>query len=76
MPFPDLARSTRFKFRICKTLGHSVPKLQKVQELTMSQEFFPGIPKIAFGGPKSRNPLEFKHYNADELVGGKTMRDH
>jgi xylose isomerase len=53
-----------------------VPKLQEVQESTMSQEFFPGISKIAFGGPKSRNPLEFKHYNADELVGGKTMRDH
>ncbi len=32
--------------------------------------------KVAFGGPKSRNPLEFKHYNADEPVGGKTMRDH
>lgn len=42
----------------------------------MAQEFFPGISKIAYGGPKSRNPLEFKHYNADELVGGKSMRDH
>jgi len=39
-------------------------------------EFFPDVPKIAFGGPKSRNPLEFKHYDADEVVGGKTMRDH
>ena len=39
-------------------------------------EFFPGVPKIQFGGPKSRNPLEFKHYNADEVIGGKTMRDH
>ena len=39
-------------------------------------EFFPGVPKIAYGGPKSRNPLEFKHYNADEVVGGKTMKDH
>ncbi|MFO0956167.1 MAG: xylose isomerase [Isosphaeraceae bacterium] len=40
-------------------------------------EFFPEVPaRIPFGGPKSRNPLEFKHYNADEVVGGKTMRDH
>ncbi len=39
-------------------------------------EFFPGVPKIQFGGPKSRNPLEFKHYNPDEVVGDKTMRDH
>src|SRR6201987_5032989 len=39
-------------------------------------EFFPEIPKIAYGGPTSRNPLEFKHYNADEVVGGKTLREH
>src|SRR4051812_30952702 len=39
-------------------------------------EFFPDVPKISYGGPKSRNPLEFKHYNADEGVGGKTIKDH
>jgi xylose isomerase len=39
-------------------------------------EAFPDIPKIQFEGPKSKNPLAFKHYNADELVGGKTMKDH
>lgn len=39
-------------------------------------EFFPGIPKIQYGGPKSRNPLEFKHYNPDEKVGDKTMKEH
>jgi len=39
-------------------------------------ECFPGIPKIKFGGPVSKNPLEFKHYNPDEIVGGKSMRDH
>src|SRR5262249_15210592 len=39
-------------------------------------EFFPGIAKIQYGGPRSRNPLEFKHYNPDERVGGKTMKDH
>ena len=39
-------------------------------------EAFPDIQKIQFEGPKSRNPLAFKHYNADELVGGKKMRDH
>jgi xylose isomerase len=37
---------------------------------------FPDIKPIPFGGPKSKNPLEFKHYNPDEAVGGKTMRDH
>jgi len=39
-------------------------------------EFFPEIPKIAYGGPRSRNPLEFKHYNPDEVIGDKTLREH
>lgn len=42
----------------------------------MSDEFFPGIPKIEYEGPASRNPLAFKHYNAEEKVGGKSMKDH
>jgi xylose isomerase len=38
---------------------------------------FPEVQKpIAYGGPTSRDPLEFKHYNAAEKVGGKSMRDH
>ena len=37
---------------------------------------FQNIGKIAYEGDKSKNPLAFKHYNADELVEGKTMRDH
>ena len=39
-------------------------------------EFFPDVPKIPFGGPDSKNPLEFKHYNPEELVGGKPMSEH
>jgi len=39
-------------------------------------EFFPEIPRIEYGGPTSRNPLEFKHYNPDEVVGGKTLKEH
>ncbi len=39
-------------------------------------EAFPDIPKIQFEGPKSKNALSFKHYNADEVVAGKKMRDH
>ena len=37
---------------------------------------FPKIKTIRYEGPDSRNPLSFKHYNVDELVEGKTMRDH
>jgi xylose isomerase len=39
-------------------------------------EHFPGIAKIEYEGPGSKNPLSFKHYNADEVVLGKTMEDH
>src|SRR4051812_13845443 len=37
---------------------------------------FPNISRIKYAGPKSKNPLAFKHYNAGEIVEGKTMRDH
>jgi len=37
---------------------------------------FPNISRIAYEGPKSKNPFAFKHYNAAEVVEGKTMRDH
>ena len=39
-------------------------------------EFFPNVSKIQYEGPDSKNPLAFKHYNAEEVVEGKTMRDH
>jgi xylose isomerase len=37
---------------------------------------FPDIDRIPFEGPKSKNPLAFKHYDANELVEGRSMRDH
>ncbi len=39
-------------------------------------EFFPNIPKIVYEGQNSDNPFAFKHYNAEEQVSGKTMREH
>jgi xylose isomerase len=41
-----------------------------------SRAFFPGIDRIQYEGPESDNPLAFKAYDADRVVGGKTMRDH
>ena len=38
-------------------------------------EFFKGIGKISFEGKDSKNPLAFKHYNPDEVIGGKTMKE-
>ncbi len=37
---------------------------------------FPEIESVRYEGPDSRNPLAFRYYNADELVEGKSMRDH
>ena len=37
---------------------------------------FPEISKIPYEGPESKNPLAFRWYNPDEVVEGKTMRDH
>jgi len=39
-------------------------------------EFFPGVKKIEYEGPDSRNPFAFKHYNPPEKVLGKTMAEH
>ena len=38
--------------------------------------FFPDVPKIAYEGPDSKNPLAFRHYNPTEVVEGKSMKDH
>lgn len=40
------------------------------------KEAYPGIGKISYEGRNSKNPLAFKWYNPDEVVSGKTMREH
>jgi len=39
-------------------------------------DFFKGIPAISFEGPDSDNDFAFRHYDANELVMGKPMKDH
>ena len=39
-------------------------------------EHFPNIPAFQYEGKGSTNPFAFRHYNPDEEVGGKKMRDH
>jgi xylose isomerase len=41
-----------------------------------NKEYFPGIGKIKYEGPKSDNPLAFKYYDPEKLVGGKKMKEH
>jgi xylose isomerase len=38
-------------------------------------EYFPGISKIHYEGPNTTNPLAFAHYNPNEIVHGKKMKD-
>jgi xylose isomerase len=39
-------------------------------------DFFKGIPAITYEGPDSDNDFAFRHYNPDEVVMGKTLKDH
>ncbi|NLN46502.1 MAG: xylose isomerase [Clostridiaceae bacterium] len=39
-------------------------------------EFYPGVSKIKYEGSKSKNPLAYKYYNADEVIAGKKMSEH
>ncbi|MGH7192704.1 MAG: xylose isomerase, partial [Candidatus Saccharimonadales bacterium] len=37
---------------------------------------FADIQKIPFAGPSNRDPLAFHHYDPNELVEGRPMKDH
>lgn len=37
---------------------------------------FKDIPKIQYEGKDSKNPLAFKYYDPDKVIGDKTMREH
>ena len=39
-------------------------------------EYFEKIPQIKFEGSSSDNPLSFKYYNEEQIVLGKSMKDH
>ena len=39
-------------------------------------EIFKGIPEIKYEGPKSKNELAFKFYDADRVILGKKMSEH
>ena len=41
-----------------------------------AKEYFPGIGKIKFEGRDSENPMAFKWYDENQVVAGKTMKDH
>lgn len=46
------------------------------KNITKTKTHFTGIPQIAYEGPQSENALAFRHYNPDEIIDGKSMKDH
>lgn len=41
-----------------------------------NREYFKGISKIQFEGHQSHNPLAFRWYNENEMIAGKSMKEH
>ena len=39
-------------------------------------KYYDDIKKIEYEGSKSKNPFAYKYYNPEEVVFGKTMKDH
>ncbi|MED3836667.1 xylose isomerase [Peribacillus frigoritolerans] len=46
-----------------------------IQTDTNKINYFESVNKISYEGKDSKNPLAFKYYNPEELVGGKTMKE-
>lgn len=42
---------------------------------TMKNTYFGSVNKVVYEGKDSKNPLAFKYYNPEEVIGGKTMKD-
>ncbi len=44
--------------------------------ITGEKEFFKGVGPVKFEGIETDNPLAFRWYDEDQMVAGKTMKDH
>jgi xylose isomerase len=44
--------------------------------ITGEKEFYKGIGQIKYEGAQSDNPLAFRWYDENKVVGGKTMKEH
>jgi xylose isomerase len=46
------------------------------KSFAMSQSIFQHINKISYEGPGTDNPLAFQYYKENQVVAGKTMKEH
>ena len=53
----------------------SLPACGPPPVLSTGSVHFPDVKAIKYEGPKSLNPLAFKHYDANEIVEGRKMKD-
>ncbi|MDC1106919.1 xylose isomerase [Prolixibacteraceae bacterium] len=44
--------------------------------MTVENNYFKGIDKIVYEGRDSKNPMAFRWYDENRMVGGKTMKEH
>jgi len=44
--------------------------------MDMAKKFFEGTQKIQYEGRDSNNMMSFHHYNPDQMIGDKKMKDH
>ena len=58
-------------------LFSSLPRVTILLAAIMTtEEFFPTVPqKIPYKGPDSKDPLSYRHYNPDEVILGKPMKE-
>ncbi|WP_316789375.1 xylose isomerase [Pedobacter frigoris] len=45
-------------------------------KITAEKEYFKGIGQIKFEGLGTDNPLAFRWYDPEKVIGGKTLKDH
>ena len=57
-------------------MSEIIDQKEKTKVTLGDREYFKGIPKIQYEGKESKNPFAFKWYKEDQLVAGKTMKEH
>ena len=44
--------------------------------MKLPRSHFPGIRRVSYEGPRTSRALAFRHYDPDEVVGGRTLAQH
>ena len=57
-------------------MNGTLVRFKKNNKKEVVMEFFPNVKKVAYEGKTSKNPFSYKHYNAEEVVMGKKMKEY